>query len=701
LLTYQQLGWPVQVLGCHFPRGKQHRALWPPLQGMDLPVQALVVDDPSALFAQAWELVLQHPADLVHLSKPRLPAVVFGLLYKLLWGAAVLMDIDDEELCFVAEQEPISLGGIKRQQGALPPPKQLLGPLWTRLAVDLGQRFDGITVANTALQQRYGGSVIPHGRNPQQLRPITAIKRSLARRRFGIPEDAKVVLFFGTPRRHKGLLEVAEAVAALPEALQPLFVVAGEIPDAELKQQLVDLLPAHRLRLLGNQPFERARDILALADLEVLLSSGEVAAFQSPAKLSDALAVGLPVLVSEAAPLQEAIARGWAVRAEPERLSEQLQQWLGDPEALARQGQRAREGFLEALALPVVAARLAPVAQQALAAPGPVDGQQFTLLESLAPELASPLMARRYQQWSERRINWTALQQQHRDPALASVVVPVYGDPAELDGCLQAVREAGGRTPWELVAVMNDASAETREVLAQHQQADGRIRAVWPGENVQFALGCNLGFAASRGERVVFLNNDCRVQAGWLEALLAPLADAAVAAVQPRLLKPDGTVQCLGVVFREGQTLGYPLYAGLDGDLPCCQQEHQLQAVTGGCLALRAADFAAVRGFDAGFINSQEDVDLCLRLLQLPDLRRCVGTAVTTAVHSESVAPGRFRHTAWSRLRFVQRWRGKVEADDLAIYSRDGMAVKGWTEDSSALREQNLGAGCAVLISCR
>ena len=74
-------------------------------------------------------------------------------------------------------------------------------------------------------------------------------------------------------------------------------------------------------------------------------------------------------------------------------------------------------------------------------------------------------------------------------------------------------------------------------------------KAVWPGENVQFALGCNLGFAASCGERVVFLNNDCRVQAGWLEALLAPLADPAVAAVQPRLLKPDGAVQCLGVVF--------------------------------------------------------------------------------------------------------------------------------------------------------
>ena len=699
---YQQLGHPVDMVGSHFqPWGE---TLWEPMRGaveaVQLPVHSVVVADHAAFFRQAWELVLQHPADLVHLSEPRLPAVVFGLLYKLFWGAAVLMDIDDEELCFVQEAEPVALDELKRELGKLPPPESLMGPLWTRLAVDLGQRFDGITVANTALQQRYGGTLIPLARDPQQRRPLSGRERVAARRRHGIATEANVVLLFCTAPRPNDLLKVAEAVAALPEDLHPVFVVAGAFPNAKLQCELEAVLPPERLRLLGNQPFELAREILGLTDLAVMLSSGEVGAFQSPSKLSDALAMGLPLLVSDAPPLQETVERGWTVSAEPEHLAEQLRQWLSDPDRRALQGQRAREGFLEALALQVVAKRLSRCGTEALAEPAAVDGQQLTLLESLAPELSSPLMAHRYQQWSERQIPWSALQQQGREPGLVSIVVPVYGDPAELDGCLQAVREADGGTPWELVAVMNDASAETRAVLAQHQQADGRIRAVWPGENVQFALGCNLGFAASRGERVVFLNNDCRVQPGWLEALLAPLADPGVAAVQPRLLKPDGTVQCLGVVFREGQTLGYPLYAGLDGDLPCCQQEHQLQAVTGACLALRAADFAAVRGFDAGFINSQEDVDLCLRLLQLRDRQRCVGTAATTAVHSESVAPGRFRHTAWSRLRFVQRWQCRIKADDLPIYRRDGMEVKGWTEDSSALREQNLGAGRAVLIAC-
>jgi hypothetical protein len=75
---------------------------------------------------QLWEpihaAVLQQPADLVHLSNPRLPALVFGVLYK--------------RLC----------------QG-LPEPRERMGPLWTRLAVDLAQRFDGITVANRPLQR--------------------------------------------------------------------------------------------------------------------------------------------------------------------------------------------------------------------------------------------------------------------------------------------------------------------------------------------------------------------------------------------------------------------------------------------------------------------------------------------------------------------------------------------------------------------
>ena len=60
-------------------------------------------------------------------------------------------------------------------------------------------------------------------------------------------------------------------------------------PDAEFEREVVGLLPPVRLRLLDIQPVERGLDFLTLVDLEVLLSSSEVAAFQRPAKLSDAM----------------------------------------------------------------------------------------------------------------------------------------------------------------------------------------------------------------------------------------------------------------------------------------------------------------------------------------------------------------------------------------------------------------------------
>jgi len=137
---YQHLGHPVALLGSHFPQWG--RELWEPIrtavQKAQLPVHTFVAEHEPHYVEQAFALVLQHPADLVHLSKPRVPAVVIGLLYKLLLGAAVLVDIDDEELCSACEREPITLDGLKR--------------LWKQLAVDLAQRFDGITVANGPLQ---------------------------------------------------------------------------------------------------------------------------------------------------------------------------------------------------------------------------------------------------------------------------------------------------------------------------------------------------------------------------------------------------------------------------------------------------------------------------------------------------------------------------------------------------------------------
>jgi hypothetical protein len=70
---YRHLGHPVTLLGSHFPQWG--RELWQPIRGagrqQGLPVHSFVVEHQPSFVNQAWGLVLQQPADLVHLSKPR------------------------------------------------------------------------------------------------------------------------------------------------------------------------------------------------------------------------------------------------------------------------------------------------------------------------------------------------------------------------------------------------------------------------------------------------------------------------------------------------------------------------------------------------------------------------------------------------------------------------------------------------------
>src|SRR5690606_23666393 len=110
-----------------------------------------------------------------------------------------------------------------------------------------------------------------------------------------IPQNKQVVLFYGTPRQHKGICETAQALSHLGRD-DVCYVIAGGEPDTELKEQLQSISGVDYI-FLGPQSYERAPDVVALGDICVLLqdTNSPVAQFQLPAKLIDALGMGLTV----------------------------------------------------------------------------------------------------------------------------------------------------------------------------------------------------------------------------------------------------------------------------------------------------------------------------------------------------------------------------------------------------------------------
>lgn len=248
-----------------------------------------------------------------------------------------------------------------------------------------------------------------------------------------------------------------------------------------------------------------------------------------------------------------------------------------------------------------------------------------------------------------------------------SIVIPVHDNVALTRRCLELVLTelpAGGE-----VVVVDDASAdETPKMLSSFGE---RIRVLRLDENVGFAPACNRGAAATTGELLVFLNNDTEPRPGWLEALVGHAErEPAAAVVGAKLVYPTGTVQHAGVVF--GQD-GYPhnLYAGLHEAHPAVNRSRPLQAVTAACMLVRRGTFEAVGGFDEGFENSLEDVDLCLRIgAEGGEVHYCHEAEV---VHLESASRGRRNRFKRSVDLYRSRWRETVRRDDLSIYVEDGL----------------------------
>ena len=182
------------------------------------------------------------------------------------------------------------------------------------------------------------------------------------------------------------------------------------------------------------------------------------------------------------------------------------------------------------------------------------------------------------------------------------------------------------------------ATAPDAFVIAEHDR-----------DRAGFARTCNTAAARATADALVFLNDDTIAQTGWLTAILGRLDDRTIVGVH--LVYPDGQTQHSGVFLQRDHAGRLEAYNRRE-----VAESGPVPAVTGACLAVTAATFRGLGGFDEGYVNGYEDVDLCLR-------HRQAGGTVTYAagcqvVHYESVSPGRFDHVAENVALLNDRWGG-------------------------------------------
>ncbi|MEU4446968.1 glycosyltransferase family 2 protein [Actinosynnema sp. NPDC050801] len=204
-----------------------------------------------------------------------------------------------------------------------------------------------------------------------------------------------------------------------------------------------------------------------------------------------------------------------------------------------------------------------------------------------------------------------------------SILVVNWNSAGETASCVEYLRSRGPADRVEFIVVDNASSTSLEPVEQVLGPADKLI--VSP-VNLGFGAACNLAATVARGQKLLLLNPDARVDAG----AVMRMADA---------LDADPTVGCVGIrhVFEDGSlqwstddapTVGREIFfltpfsdwkpAHLLIGSPRRWSDHtedlDVDWVNGACMMITRNVWDDVRGFDERFFLFAEELDLCLRI---------------------------------------------------------------------------------------
>ena len=224
---------------------------------------------------------------------------------------------------------------------------------------------------------------------------------------------------------------------------------------------------------------------------------------------------------------------------------------------------------------------------------------------------------------------------------------------ALIRGCLEALRATAGDAVARIIVVLHEENGPNAALREAVREA-GADSVPFTGA-FNFAVMNNTAASLVETPGILFLNDDVvGRENGWAARLAGEVAREVTGIAGAVLRYPSGDLQHAGIVTGIGDGAGHigrhmrssPLW-------PWLEMRRNVSAVTGACLAMRTGLFRDLGGFDPGFPNNYNDVDLCLRVRERGYQIVCV--PVPGLIHAECQTREGIVHFA-ERYRFYQKW---------------------------------------------
>ncbi|WP_082462646.1 glycosyltransferase [Sphingobium sp. Leaf26] len=307
-------------------------------------------------FAKGMEAIT---GDVIYAVKPRLTSFGLGLMANYHTGKPIMLECNDLETV-VNNAKSTDAHAEKQLTDLFAAADKAKIPyelIWSEILDPLVAEIPTVFTHNINLNLHYDRRCL-YMRNikDDSLYRPQDMDRDAIRKELGFKADDRIILFGGLVRKHKGIFELVDLLNALGDPRYKLLVVGSrDTPD------LMKLSKEHRdnITVLPPQPPERMAAINLASDLIVLWLDPNVPAgqYQSPYKMSDALAMGPTIIASPTSDLADLGTRGLMLNVpfgNQKKLVATIRRVFDQPEETAARQQRARKFFEREFSYPAV-----------------------------------------------------------------------------------------------------------------------------------------------------------------------------------------------------------------------------------------------------------------------------------------------------------------------------------------------------------
>ncbi len=333
----EKLGYQIEILGFKFGNDL-YKAI-----PKSLKIKVVEGGNYPGFWKSIKKLLTWIEGDIVYAIKPQPASFGVALLKKLFTKRPIILDIDDWEMSWHGgdnwsyRPKPKQLiRDLLKPDGALRNPNH---PLYLKWMENFIKKANAVTVNTKFLQQRFGGTLVPNGKDIFLFDPAK-YNSNASKIRYGLSEY-KILMFPGAPRPYKGLEDVLLALDLINQPQLKLAIVGGS-PYDDYDKKLQQYWGRWIVKL-PNYPVDIMPDVVAAADVIVVpqRDTPETRA-QFPLKITDGMAMAKPVLATKVGDIPDILGEtGYLVDPNsPEQIAEQIQLIFQDLDAANERGKK-------------------------------------------------------------------------------------------------------------------------------------------------------------------------------------------------------------------------------------------------------------------------------------------------------------------------------------------------------------------------